>query len=87
MIELREDDMLARLAVDDARTAQDGGARFAHAMADVGSADFIAALAEQLDLIRRAIMDAGFSAEQAQLVAEHFEVAALDERERQNVAA
>lgn len=79
MIELHESDAPTHLAVDDARTAQDAGARFALALADVGSADFMVALAEQLDLIRRAITDAGFSANRAQLAAEHFEAAARAE--------
>ncbi len=82
MTEPREEDLLARLAVDDAKTAQDAGARFARALAGAASAAFMVALAEQEDLIRRTIMDAGFSAEQAQLAAGHFEVAALDEWER-----
>lgn len=82
MTELREEDMLARLATDDARTAQDAGARFARALAGAGSAAFMVALAEQLDLIRRTITDAGHSAEQAWLAAEHFEAAARDEWEQ-----
>ncbi len=79
MNELREVDMLVRLAVDDARTAQDAGARFARALAGASSAAFMVALAEQEDLIRRTITDARHSAEQARLAAEHFEVAARDE--------
>ncbi len=77
-----EDDMLARLAVDDARTAQDAGARFARALAGASSAAFMVALAEQKDLIRRTITDAGFSAEQARLAVEHFETAAKVEWEQ-----
>lgn len=79
LIEFLDGDMLAHLAVDDARTAQDAGAKFARILAGIGSVDFMVALAEQGDLIRRAITDAGFSAEQARLAAEHFEVAARDE--------
>ncbi len=80
--ELHESDMPAHLAVDDARTAQDAGAKFARALAGAHPADFALALAEQDELIRRAIVDAGFSAEQARLAAAHFEAAAWDEWER-----
>lgn len=82
MTDLREEDMLAHLAVDDARTAQDAGATFARALAGASAAVFMVALAEQEDLIRRKIMDAGHSAEQARLAAEHFETAAKVEWER-----
>lgn len=81
-MKLREDDMLVRLAVDDARTAQDAGAGFARALAGAYPVDFMVALAEQEDLVRRAILEAGFTAEQARLAAEHFEVAALAEWKR-----
>lgn len=79
---LQTDDLLVRLATDDSRTAQDAGARFARTLADLGSADFMTALAEQQDAIQRAIVEAGFSAEQAWLATEHFGDAALDERTR-----
>ena len=71
--------VLIHLAVDDARTVQNAGASFARGLGGIRSADFMVALAEQLDLMRRTITDAGFSAEQARLTAEHFEVAARDE--------
>ena len=82
MIELREEDMMVHLAVDDAHTAQAAGVRFAHTLAGDCSADFTLALAEQTDLIERAIADAGFSEQQARLAAGHFEVAARDAWQR-----
>jgi len=74
--------MMVHLAVDDARTAQKAGVKFARDLAGAVSADFMMALAEQEDMISRAIMRAGFSAEQARLAAEHFEMAARAEWER-----
>ena len=82
MTDLREEDMLVRLAVDDALTAQAAGTKFARDLGGAVSTDFTAALAEQEELIQRAITDAGFTAEQARLAAEHFEVAARAEWER-----
>lgn len=79
MTELHDDGLMVRLAVDDARTAQDAGAKFARDLAGAHGADFLLALTEQAGLIRRAILDAGFSAEQAQLAAGHFEMAAREE--------
>ena len=82
MIELHESATLTRLAADDARATQAVGAEFARDMASTKSADFTLALAELQDHIRRAVTEAGFSAEQAWLAAEHFKVAARDEWER-----
>ena len=79
MIRPREEDMLVHVTVDDAGTAREAGARFARALAGAVSADFMAALAEQEDLVRRAIVDAGFTAGQAGLAAERFETAARAE--------
>ncbi len=76
---IHTDELSARLDVNDARTAQDAGTKFARALADIGSADFMTALAEQQDLIQRAIVEAGFSTQQAWLAAEHFGDAARDE--------
>ena len=76
------DDLMVRLAVDDARTAQDAGAKFARDLAGAASADFMLALGEQGDLVRRGIMDAGYTDAQAQLAAGHFEVAARAEWRR-----
>ena len=58
MTELREEDMMVQLAVDDAHTAQLAGTRFARTLAGAHSEDFAAALREQEHLIERAITDA-----------------------------
>ena len=79
MVELREEDLLVRLAVDDAGTARDAGTSFARALAGAASADFGAALTEQRELVRDAILGAGFTAGQARLAAERFEAAAQAE--------
>ena len=79
MTELHDDSLMVCLAVDDARTAQDAGTKFARDLAGAVSVDFMLALGEQDSLIRRAIMDAGFSDKQAHLAAEHFEAAAREE--------
>src|SRR3954447_9449748 len=75
----RVEDMVVHLAVYDARTAREAGARFARALAGALWPDFVLALAEQEYLIRRAIAEAGFADGQAQLAAERFEMAALAE--------
>jgi hypothetical protein len=54
MPELRVEDMVVRLAVDGARTAQEAGAKFARALVGALWPDFVLALAEQEYLIRRA---------------------------------
>jgi len=77
-----EDDLYVHLTVDDARTAQAAGARFARTLAGAATDAFMLALAEQEHLIQRAITDAGHTAEQAELAAGHFTVAARDEWER-----
>ena len=74
--------MMVHLAVDDARTAQKAGLKFARDLAGAVSADLTMALAKQVDMSRRANMRAGFTAEQAQLAAERFETAARAEWER-----
>lgn len=79
MTEPPGDAMMVRLAADDAKTSQEAGASFARDLAGAASADFMLALGEQSNLVRRAILDAGFNAEQAQLAAGHFEVAAREE--------
>ena len=78
-MKLHEDAMMVRLAVDDAQTAQQAGAKFARNLAGVMPCDFMLTLGERGSLIRRAILDAGFSTEQAQLAAGRFEVAAREE--------
>ncbi|MBV9811492.1 MAG: hypothetical protein JO326_02005 [Acetobacteraceae bacterium] len=82
MTELPADSMMVHLTVDDARTAQEAGARFARTLAGACPEDFALALAAQTDLIERAITDAGYSDQQARLAAGHFEVAARDEWQR-----
>ena len=79
MIKPSETGPTMRLAVDDAATAQAAGVRFARDLAGAHGGDFLLAVGEQRDLIHRAILDAGFSAEQAHGATEHFEVAALVE--------
>ena len=70
------------LTVGDVRTAQAAGARFARTLAGARSEDFALALAEQEELIRHAIMAAGYTAEQEGLAAGHFAAAARDEWQR-----
>ncbi len=79
---LADDDLYVRLAADDARTAQAAGVKFARSLVGAYSADFALALAEQEELIQRAIMEAGCNAEQARLAAGYFEAAAQDEWQR-----
>ena len=79
MVELRGEDLLVCLTVDDAATARDAGAGFARALAGAVTLDFAAALAEQEELVRHAILEAGFTAGQARLAAERFEAAAQAE--------
>ena len=55
MTELPDDGPMVRLAVDDASTAQTAGVRFARDMVGARAADFMLAVAEQADLIRRAV--------------------------------
>jgi hypothetical protein len=82
MGELRVEDMVVRLAVDDATTAREAGAKFARALAGAVWTDFALALAEQGHLIRCAILGAGFADGQARLAAERFEAAARAEWRR-----
>jgi hypothetical protein len=82
MIGPREDDLFVHLTVDDAGTAQVAGMTFARTLAGAHPEDFALALAEQEELIQRAITDAGYRPEQAQLAAGHFEVAAREEWRR-----
>ncbi len=65
MTALREEDMHVHLTVDDTRTAQLAGCKFARTLAGVHSEDFALALAEQEHLVERAITNAGFNVEQA----------------------
>lgn len=82
MREIHDDDLMVRLAVDDARTAQDAGAKFARTLAGAAPADFMLALGEQGDLVRRWITEAGCTDAQAQLAAGRFEAAARAEWRR-----
>ncbi len=82
MIVLREEDLQVLLTVDDARTAERAGCKFARTLAGADPADYVLALAEQEHLVERAIMDAGYSVEQARLAAGHFGTAARDEWQR-----
>ncbi len=70
--DLRLKDLMVHLTVDDVRTAQLAGARFARTLAGADLADYALALAEQEHLVERAIVDAGYSAK-------HFGVAARGE--------
>ena len=85
----------ACLDVQDARTVRRAGARFASDLAGAAWARFMVALGEQGDRLRRAVLDAGHTPEQARLSrsdpsrrakcrrafrgAAHFEAAARDE--------
>ena len=73
------EDMVVWIAVDDAKAAQEAGAKFARALAGALWPDFVWALAEQGSLIRRAIAETGCTGGQARLAAERFEVAAVAE--------
>lgn len=75
----REGEPPIRLAADDARTVREAGARFASDLAGAAWAGFMLALAEQGERLRRAVLDAGHTPEQAKLAAAHFEAAARDE--------
>jgi ribulose bisphosphate carboxylase small subunit len=82
MTDPREDDLQVHLTVDDAHTAQAAGVEFARALAGAHSAEFALALAEQDELIQRAIIGAGYSVEQAWVAAGRFEAAAWNEWQR-----
>lgn len=82
MAELRHEDPHIHLTVDDARTAQVAGAKFARTLAGARSDDFALALAEQEHLIQRAITDAGFTILQADLAAREFAASAAVEWQR-----
>jgi hypothetical protein len=79
MSTISTDELQVRLTVDDARMAQTAGVTFARTLSGAHSADFALALAEQELLVERAIVEAGYNAEQARLAAEHFATAARDE--------
>ena len=87
MTESHDDSLMVHLTVDDARTAQEAGARFARDLVGAMPRDFLLALGEQRGLIRRAITDAGFTRGQARLAAGHFEVAAREEWARVGAAS
>ena len=65
-----------------ARPAPLAGCKFARTLAGTDPVNYALALAEQEELIRRAITAAGYSTAQAQLAAAHFEEAAWDEWQR-----
>lgn len=69
----------AYLDVDDARTVHEAGARFAADLAGAAWARFMVTLGEQGDRLRRAVLDAGHTPEQARLAVAHFEAAARAE--------
>ena len=79
MNDSHDDGLMVHLTVDDARTVQEAGAKFARDLACAMPRDFLLALSEQQSLIQRAITDAGFTPEQARLADGHFEVAAREE--------
>jgi len=82
MTEPPDDDLYVHLTVDDARTAQAAGLKFAHTLAGARSQDFALALAEQEHLIQRAITHAGHTVLQADLAAREFVAAAAVEWQR-----
>ncbi len=86
MTEPHEENLFVHITVDDAKLAEAAGIKFAHTLAGANPHDFALALAEQEHMIQRAIIEAGYSAEQAALAAGHFEVAAQDEWRRIVVA-
>ena len=82
MTEPAVEDLHVHLTVDDARTAQLAGCKFARTLAGADPQDFAAALWEQEHLVESAITDAGYSTEQARLAAGHFAAAAREEWQR-----
>lgn len=74
--------LMLYLSVGDTRSAQEAGIQFARNLAGAQRAVLLLALAEQCDLLHRAVLDTGFSAEQARHAVEHFEAAALIEQMR-----
>lgn len=80
--DLYAEDLTVHLTPGDAWTTQSAGTTYARTLAGAASEDFALALAEQEGLIRRAIAEAGHTAEQTQLTAERFEIAAAAEWQR-----
>lgn len=78
-MQMYEDTTPPRLDGDDARTVREAGARFASDLAGAAWVAFMMALAEQGERLRRAVLAAGHTPEQAKLAAAHFEAAARDE--------
>lgn len=76
------DPPMLTLAPEDTDTAFAAGIQFARALAGAATATFTAALAEQVLLIRDAIMTAGYSARKARLANEVFEIGATTEWRR-----
>ena len=78
-MELLQGEAPVRLDAADARAVREAGARFASDLAGAAWAGFMLALAEQGERLRRAVLDAGHTPEQARLAAAEFEAAARDE--------
>ena len=80
MIEQGEAELSVCLTATEARIAELGGVHFARVLAGTDEHTFALALVEQVGVIERAIVDAGFGAEQASFAAEHFATAAREAR-------
>lgn len=68
------------LDASDTRTVHAAGARFASDLAGAAWPEFLLALVERCEQLRRAAVNAGHGPEQARLAAAHFETAARGER-------
>lgn len=73
---------MVRLDPEDARTAQTAGVDFARNLAGAPPEWFLLALGEQEQIIRTGIERAGYSARNARLAAEAFDVGARGEWQR-----
>ena len=82
MIEATDDNLQVYLTPDDAESAQVAGVQFARALAGAPSATFMIALAEQEQIVRLVVTDAGFSGDVARMAADSFEVGAKLEWQR-----
>ena len=74
--------MMVSLTMGDTDTARAAGVDFACTLSGARTQDFAMALAEQQHLIQRTIIDAGFTALQAGLVAREFTTSASIEWQR-----
>ncbi len=82
MIHAADEALQVRLTPDDVDSAQVAGTRFARALAGAPTVAFMLALGEQEQLVRAALVEAGFGERVAGTAADAFEVGARLEWER-----